>query len=72
VHRWLGVGGPFAVVEPPFSYIGRFLDRDEVAAVHSAAAAALEGAGAPAAWPVLMPVHGPARGAYEVGGCTSC
>lgn len=66
-----GLRCAFVVVEPPFSYSARFLDGDEAAAVHSAAAAALEGAGGSPEWPVLMPVHGPARGAYE-GRAGSC
>ena len=64
VQRWFGLGCPFAVVEPPFSFGSRFSDVDEASAIRSAVSDGFESAGAPAHWPIFAPVHGPARGAF--------
>ena len=64
LQRWFGLGCPFAVVEPPFSYGSHFSDVDEASAIRSAVSHAFASAGAPSHWPILAPVHGPARGAF--------
>ena len=62
VQRWFGLGCPFAVVEPPFSFGSRFSDVDEASAIRSAVSDGFESAGAPRTGQSSRPCTAP-RGA---------
>ena len=72
IQRWLGVGCPFIVVEPPASYSRCFSGGDETATVVSAVNIALVNTAAPSCWAIVAPTGGPSRGAFlgRAGGIT--
>ena len=62
VQRWFGLGCPFAVVEPPFSFGSRFSDVGEASAIRSAVSDGFESAARPRTGQSSRPCTAP-RGA---------